>query len=429
MNTSVKIVMCCLFFGFSSCISIKRYSTTGSGNETFDFVKAHLSAHEQTVEDPDAYPPDTIVTYVPKLSDPWWLIPSSFLPKDVVAQQSNNNVSITFFDHRLYVAFRTSKTHFASKHTGLYVISTADGNSWKKEMEVFSGKDAREPFLVNINDTLRFYYFTAGTKMLKFEPGGIWMCELPKHGLWSTPKQIGPNSTVHWSIKNRRGGTYLTTYTGSHYQLEGEATVRLNFEKTNNGTDWLPVGDSATVYYGGVSEVDFEFERSGQLWAVGRLEDGDNTGFGSHIFYADSGTLGEWHHEAVADNRSFMSPRMFRHGDDFYVIARKQLGKKEFGHADRLKSMKKQRLKNWVSYSLTPKTTALYKLNKSTKQLEWVVDMLGAGDTAFSSIVRLNANQFLVANYTSPPHKRKFSWLRGQLGKTLIYLQVISFVH
>ena len=54
MNTSVKIVMCCLFFGFSSCISIKRYSTTGSGNETFDFVKAHLSAHEQTVEDPDA---------------------------------------------------------------------------------------------------------------------------------------------------------------------------------------------------------------------------------------------------------------------------------------------------------------------------------------------------------------------------------------
>lgn len=414
---------------FNSCVSIKQYSGLAEKSPTIDFLGKYLSENKDAPEDPDIYSSGNSSSKRNiELSDPWWLIPSTLLPKDVISQQSNNNVSITVFNHRFYIAFRTSKTHFASANTHLYVMSTADGRTWQKELDIFSDQDAREPFLININDTLRFYYFTAGTKMMKFEPGGIWLYELPRAGQWNHVGQIRPGAEVHWSIKNRRGKTYLTSYSGSHYQLKGDATVQLNFRTTQNAKDWSAVADSSMVYFGGVSEADFEFDRKGNLWAIGRLEDGDNTGFGSHIFYAEADSLGVWQHKDTADIRSFMSPRMFRHGDDIFVIARKQLGRKEFGHANRNKSMKKQRLRNWISYSLSPKTTALYQLDKASKTLVWVMDLPGAGDTAFPSIIRLNEHQFMVANYTSPPHKSGISWLKGQLNKTMIYLQVISFV-
>jgi hypothetical protein len=56
------------------------------------------------------------------------------------------------------------------------------------------------------------------------------------------------------------------------------------------------------------------------------------------------------------------------------------------------------------------------------------MNLPGAGDTAFPSIIRLDANRFLIANYSSPIHKRKRrSWLNGQLNETGIYLQILTF--
>jgi hypothetical protein len=103
------------------------------------------------------------------------------------------------------------------------------------------------------------------------------------------------------------------------------------------------------------------------------------------------------------------------------------LGKKPFGKVKRTKKMSAQRKWNWVGYSLSPKTTALFKINKDTRKVEHVMDLPGAGDTAFPSIIRLDKHRFLVANYTSPINHQKRDWLMGQLGKTKIYLQVITF--
>lgn len=88
--------------------------------------------------------------YCPQLSNPYWLIPSDHLPEGVAPQKSNNNVSITIFKKRLFLAFRTGPTHFASKKTGIYIISSADGKTWRKEKGLFIGRDVREPFLVPI---------------------------------------------------------------------------------------------------------------------------------------------------------------------------------------------------------------------------------------------------------------------------------------
>ena len=219
----------------------------------------------------------------------------------------------------------------------------------------------------------------------------------------------------------------MSSYIGSHYELKGPSEVRLFFKETQDGVNWKSANDTGAVYFGGVSETAWEFDQEGNLWAVTRLEDGDETGFGSHVAFAKAGDLGNWEFPDTADARCFMSPKMFRHGNDLYLIGRRQLGKKPFGKVKRTKKMSAQRKGNWVGYSLSPKTTALFKINKETRRVEHVMDLPGAGDTAFPSIIRLDNHRFLVANYTSPINHQNRDWLTGQLGKTKIYLQLITF--
>lgn len=331
------------------------------------------------------------------------------------------------YSGRVYLAFRTGPTHFASRKTGMYILSTSDGTTWNNELELFPGRDVREPFMIVLNDTLHFYCFAAGTSMTSFSPDYISHYTRSAEGKWNNPSDVLTKGEVHWSLKSRSGKTYLTSYEGSHYQLKGESKVSLFFKQTKDGQNFVGVGERAQVYVGGVSEADFEFDRLGNLWAVTRLEDGDRNGFGSQVVFADRSDLGAWKFPDTTDVECYMSPRIFRQGDELYLIARRQLGKKPFARAKRYKSMKHQRLKNWIGYSLSPKTTALYRINQSARKVEWVMDLPGSGDTAFPSVLRLDRNRLLVANYSSPLRFKNRSWLSGQLGRTGIYLQVISF--
>ncbi|MCF8277159.1 MAG: hypothetical protein K9J17_10515 [Flavobacteriales bacterium] len=416
-------------FFLTACTTPKWPMQTEYPSEVQTALQEFLPKLEVSPDDPALHDEgfDFNKEYCPQLSDPYWLIPSLDLPEGVNPQNSNNNVSITIFNHRLFLAFRTGPTHFASKKTGLYIISTSDGKAWRKEKEIFIGRDMREPFLVPIDGKLHFYTFGAGTKMTAFEPEFIDHFTTDGNGNWSEPEKVLNLGEVHWSMKNRNGSTFMTSYIGSHYELQGPSKVRMYFKQTDDGVNWKSMNDTGAVYFGGVSETAWEFDRDKNLWAVTRLEDGDNSGFGSHVAFAKADDYGNWEFPDTADTRCFMSPKMFRHGDDLYLIGRRQLGKKPFGKVKRTKKMSAQRKGNWVGYSLSPKTTALFKINKETRKVEWVMDLPGAGDTAFPSIIRLDKHRFLVANYTSPINHQKRDWLMGQLGKTKIYLQVISF--
>lgn len=398
-------------------------------NEVQTVLSETLPDLTEAPDDPSLFDSefDSEKEFCVKLSDPFWLIPSDHLPEGVEPQNSNNNVSITIFSQRLYVAFRTGPTHFASKKTGIHIMSSLDGSEWRQEMEIFIGRDVREPFLIPIDGKLHFYCFGAGTKMTAFEPEFIDHYSSEGDGNWTKPEKVLTLGEVHWSMKNRNGTTYMTSYNGSHYEVKGPSEVSLYFKQTDDGVNWKSVNDSGAMYFGGVSETAWELDRDGNLWAVTRLEDGDDTGFGSHVVFAKADDLGDWNFPKEADPRCFMSPKMFRHGDDLYLIGRRQLGKKPFRKVKRTRSMAAQRRGNWVGYSLSPKTTSLFKINKETRTVEWVMDLPGAGDTAFPSIIRLDKSRYLIANYTSPINHPKRDWLAGQLGKTKIYLQLITF--
>lgn len=383
-------------------------------------VSKELHSVTKNTDDPFNYVIDSTSNYTPKITTPFWIAPNPNL-ENIEFGKSNNNVSIVVFKNRFYIALRTGRTHFASKHTKLFMLSTSDFNNWKTELVFATGKDYREPYLIEIADSLRFFCFEAGVKMSKFEPQRIRKFTLID-SVWSAPIEVLQKGEVHWEMKNRLETTWFSSYKGAHYELKKPSSVDLYFGKEEKN-ELL----NKKVYFGGVSETAFEFDADSNLWAVTRLEDGDKTGFGSHVVFASKKNLNQWEFPSKADVNCYMSPRMFRHNDELYLIARKQLGKQPFGRAKTTLSWKKQRLKNWIRYSLTPKTTALYRINKELRKIEWIMDLPGTGDTAFPSIQRLDEHRFLIANYSSPLSKKKRPWLFGQLGKTGIYLVVLEF--
>ena len=81
-------------------------------------------------------------------------------------------------------------------------------------------------------------------------------------------------------------------------------------------------------------------------------------------------------------------------------------------------------LRHLLDYSLRPKTTALYRIDRATKTVVHVMDLPGAGDNAFPTVVRPGAHSWLLANYTSPLDVPDITWFRGQESPrgTLIYL-------
>jgi hypothetical protein len=131
----------------------------------------------------------------------------------------------------------------------------------------------------------------------------------------------------------------------------------------------------------------------------------------------------------VTDPDRYDSPEMFRHGDDLYLVARRDVGGPYDARDDDL-TLAERRGRYLVAYSLRPKRTALYKIDKAQRKVVHVMDLPGAGDTAFPSVRQTGPDTYLLANYTSPLDNPDISWLSGQTSPrgTQIYLLTLTFV-
>ena len=106
------------------------------------------------------------------------IVPHPDLPPEVELLASNNNLDAVVHEGRLYLAFRTGLTHFATPWTRLYVLaSDTGGASWTHELTIERGRDLREPRLLSWGGKLFFYFFEAGANPLDFAPGRIFATE------------------------------------------------------------------------------------------------------------------------------------------------------------------------------------------------------------------------------------------------------------
>jgi hypothetical protein len=380
-------------------------------------------------DDPADWEVDSTLEYTPHFTEPQWVIPAHNLPPEARAQPSNNNVDIALFEGRLYLGWRTGPTHFASPDVKLHLVSSDDlGHSWKYETSIALGSDCREPSFVALGGTLRFQFFQAGTEMFSFEPKAQWRMSRGADGGWSSLEQWGEPAEVSWNYKVRGGVAWRTSYRGTHYEFGKVPNIEARFTRSDDGRSWAPVKGDGVVYRGGVSEMAFEFDEDGSLWAVTRNEDGDATGFGSHVCTALKDDLGQWTCSPKSFPERYDSPKLLRHGKDIYLLGRRDIG----GPFDQMKtqlSFGDQQLQYAASYWGRPKRTALYKINKQAKSIEWLQDLPSCGDTSFPAIARLDAHRFLIANYTSPLDDLDIGWLQGQTSTkgTRIYLTTLQF--
>ena len=383
-------------------------------------------------DDPDDWPVDATRAWEPRISAPRWVAPSAALPAETPCLASNNNVGIAMHERRLFLAWRTSGTHFASPDTRMHVVSSSDlGRTWAFEHTVAMGADVREPTLLSIGGRLFLHWFEAGKSAFGFEPQHLWRAERLGPARWSEPVEAGAPGEVPWELKVRRGKAWMTAYRGNHYGL-GPPALDVLFKVSSDGVTWAPVDPARpAVYHGGVSEAAFELDEAGALWAVTRNEDGDGSGFGSHLATASPTALAAWAFPARSDPERYDSPRMFRHGRDLFLLARRDVdGPFDLGLTS--VSFDHQRAMNLAAYSLRAKHTALYAIDREARRVRWIADLPSSGDTAFPSVCRTGAHTFVVANYTSPLDDGDLDrpWIRGQVSAagTRIYLVDLEFV-
>jgi hypothetical protein len=380
-------------------------------------------------DDPADYNIDPSRPYVLEVKEPRFVVHSPTLPAKVGYEPSNNNVDIVFHEDRLFMAWRQGPTHFAGPDVKMQVVSSLNqGESWDWEATIALGSDVREPRLLSMNGRVWLYFFQGGDQATSFDPRHLWRIERRDLANWTAPERGGRDGEVPWDLKVRNGLAYLTSYAGNHYGT-GDSAIEVYFQKSSNGVDWEPVNAARPVsYLGGASEVAFEFDVDGSAWFVTRNEDGDATGFGSHLCYAPPDDPSDWRCPSQSDPERYDSPEMFRHGEDVFLLARRDVGGPyDLGRDDL--DLTNQRRVYALEYWSRPKRTALYKIDKVARKVVFVQDLPGTGDTAFASVKRLGPHQFLVANYTSPLELGDISWEEGQSSPrgTRIYLLELEF--
>ncbi|CAN5379344.1 hypothetical protein BH09BAC1_BH09BAC1_05150 [soil metagenome] len=346
------------------------------------------------------------------------IIPSAQLPDGVHTMHSNNNLDLAFFDGRYYVAFRTAPTHFASSKAHIYMVSCTDMLNWRLEQDVCLKADVREPRFLVMNGQLMLYFFEGGTKMLKFEPRHIWLSMKDSTDNWAISLVEGMDGFVPWRLKEHNGIAYLSAYYGKGlYQATHQGNLRLF--TSSNGREWVPLHTKAQVTTPGAEEGEFEFDREGNLWATVRLE-----GTGAYIAYASRDSLHAW--QLFPTKKKYDSACMFKHGDDIYLLSRRNLDG-DFGKTARWIPYKISQKYNLIRYSVTAKVTALFKLNMITKEMDHVMDFPSTGDNAYPAIVKVSNDKYMMLNYSSDFTEGQKNWIRGQLGRTNIYLTEIEF--
>lgn len=368
----------------------------------------------------------------PSLGEPVQVVPFAEPVAGVTTQDSNNNINVTSFEGRYYMAFRTAPSHFASEKTELYVVSSEDQKEWQFEAVFALGTDIREPAFVSYRGQLILYFAVLGKDSTKYEPQGTMITRRQADGSWTTPVWwTDQPGFIPWRTKVINDVAYMTGYIGGEniYLTNGEP-IQVKWLKSSDGLVWEPavegLGDG-TVEKGGGSETDFVFLDDGGLVAVTRNEAGDETGWGSKICRASASDLGNW--VCASDPRKYDSPLMFRHGPTVYLVARRNVT--ETGNYDlfmRDKSHKEQTETYEVTYSFNPKRCSVWRVDPDTLTVEFLVDLPSKGDTCFPTYLPAGPGEIDLYNYTNDyTGEQDYFWIQGQGLPTFIYRIRLSF--
>ena len=375
----------------------------------------------------DVDEPEVMALTEAALSEVRPVVPSVGLPAEVTLQASNNNLDVIRHDGRVWLAFRTNKSHFAGTGTLLYVVSSKDETTWRYEWQTSLGTDLREPRWFSWKGRLWLYYAVLGSNRLDFEPQGTLAVERLVDGTWTAPQAVLDQGFIPWRMRIVDGVPIMIGYTGGDEVYDGsdKPAIAIKLLTTTDGWTWTAlVKGKGTVHSGGGSESDFAIPPDGSLVAVVRNEAGDEGGFGSKVCTAPAGAWADW--TCNHDPRRYDSPLLLQVQDRTWLFGRRNVS--DDGHFDLGETGKHSDLykKYQLAYWTKPKRCALWQVHPATRKVEFVLDLPSKGDTCFVSTIDLPtrpgaAASVAVYNYTSPLDGPDVSWFEGQTGTTSIH--------
>jgi len=370
------------------------------------------------------------------------VVPSGAIRKLTDIQLANNNLDAVWHEGRMYLAFRTAPSHFASPEVRMVVVSSADLVTWDLEAVFDRDTDLRECRFLSWNGKLFLYIAVLGDKPWAFKPQGMLVTEKRDDGTWAEPEFFFKEGAIPWRTKVMDGVPYMLTYIGGEniYNFTGDGET-VYWLTTTDGRVWTPAitGEGAdpegVVLRGGNSETDFEFAANGDLIAVSRNEggeipegdDGKNGRWGMKLCRAKKESLGKW--ECIWDRKKYDSPLVFKQDGTIYLVGRRTLANDGYFDLERRDLDAVRQGQYYLSvYSSTPKRCSLWTIDPDRLEVNFVQDLPSAGDTCFASQVPLNDRQRMIFNYTSPFEKDPdMSWSVGQTTRTFIYRTTLVF--
>ncbi len=393
---------------------------------------------------PPAPPPAALGRHTARVVETRRIVPSDGLPPSVDVKRSNNNLDVTRFGGRTYLAFRLADSHFAGDSTVIHVVSSDDEQTWRPEARFALGRDLREPRWLPLDGRLFLYVSVLGSHSYAFEPQRVDVTELgalehpaalppaeidsPPSGAFGPLEHIGLPGRVAWRTRVIDGRGYMTAYYGGEhlYSLVREP-MAVELFATADGRHWLPADPAhPVVSRGGGSEADFALLPGGSLFGVIRNEEGDASGWGSKLCRAAAGALGAW--TCTSDPRKFDSPDVFVHDGEVYFFARRNLaneGRYDLGVGSGFLRM----LRNQLAYITQAKRCSLWRYDREAGKVGFVLDLPSRGDTCFASMLPDDPtapDRLVVYDYSSDIDGPELPWTAGQRRPTYIYRHVLE---
>jgi hypothetical protein len=392
-----------------------------------------------------APPPAALGRHSARVLETRRIVPSDGLPAAVDVKRSNNNLDVTRFGGRTYLAFRSADSHFAGDTTVIHVVSSEDERAWRPEARFAIRRDLREPRWLPLGGRLFLYLSVLGSSSYAFEPERVDVTELvapdgpaasarlassaadsPPSGSFGPLEPIGLPGRVAWRTRVIDGRGFMTAYRGGeHLYSLGREPMAVELYATTDGRHWLPADPAhPVVSSGGGSEADFALLPGGSLFGVIRNEEGDEGGWGSKLCRATRAALGAW--TCTSDPRKFDSPNVFVHDGEVYFFARRNLandGRYDLGLGSGLLRM----LRNQLAYVKQAKRCSLWRYDQATGSVGFVLDLPSRGDTCFASVMPGDApDRLVVYDYSSDIGGPELPWTAGQRRPTFIYRHVLE---
>lgn len=331
---------------------------------------------------------------------------------------ANNNLDLVRFDGRVWLAWRTAPTHFASRHARLEVSSAPgiDG-PWRHEGTVALGADGREPRWTVDGSRLHLWFMELGTDPRRFQPRGVHRATVEAGGDGDglgPPRRVLDADTVPWRIRRLRGRWALIGYRGAEKMYSArpaDPTVEVWW------SDDLESWDPPVDLHPGGTECELVELPDGRLLGLTRNEGPSRRG--SDLLVGPE--LDDLAVTPIA--RKLDSPHLFLWDGVPHVLARRQLA---FGGRYDLVprrtpgslAIRVDQLVWW----LTRKRSTLYRIDVDRPAVIPVIDLPSRGDTAFAAVLPEPDGTVLVADYTSPASGGDVMWMRGQRRPTEIWL-------